>query len=137
MIFSVANHIEQIKAGTKTQTRRDSDRYQIGKFYAIQPGRTKPGIKEGKILITAKIIESRPPLQSPVMWMILPNDAKAEGGYDPVEYEELYEKLHPGWIKRCAYLFRYYSIRAIKMMERGEFPCFMLNFRKTKELKEK
>jgi hypothetical protein len=53
MIFSKSDHIEQIKAGTKTQTRRPTDRYKVGKLYAIQPGRGKPGIPEGKILIVA------------------------------------------------------------------------------------
>ena len=126
MIFSESDHIEQIKAGTKTQTRRDSDRYQVGKLYAIQPGRTKPGIPDGKILIVASRLESREGkgghTLSPMWWKVLDEDALDEGGYTPDEYEALYEKLHPGWKERWVYLFRYYPTKAIEMMERGEFP---------------
>jgi len=37
MIFSISDHIEQIKSGTKTQTRRRSDRYKVGSLLTIQP----------------------------------------------------------------------------------------------------
>ena len=125
MIFSEGDHIEQIKAGTKTQTRRTSDRYEVGKLYAIQPCRTCKGIPDGKILITAKRLEVK---TGPLWWwMILPHDAETEGGYTPQEYEELYEKMHPNWKERWAYLFRYYPTGAIMMMNRGEFPGFMLD----------
>ena len=126
MIFSVEGHIEQIKAGTKTQTRRGSGKYQVGKLYAVQPGRTKPGIPDGKILIVAKRIEARPPNMSSAWWKISPEEARDEGGYTPEEYEELYEKMHPGWTRRWAYLFKYYPIEAIEMMKRGQFPEFMV-----------
>lgn len=132
MIFS-EDHIEQIKAETKTQTRRASDRYQMWKFYAIQPCRTCKGIKEGKILITGKRLEFRASPEIPVSLLILPDEAKAEGGYSPEEYEELYEKMHQGWTERYAYLFKYFPTRAIEMMERGEFPMFMLESAKSKE----
>jgi len=54
MIFAIEGHIQKIIEGKKTQTRRPSDKYKIGKFYAIQPGRGKLGIPDGKILIVAK-----------------------------------------------------------------------------------
>jgi hypothetical protein len=59
MIFSIGDHIEQIKAGTKTQTRRSSSRYKVGKFYTVQPCRTCKGIPDGKIFIMAKREEWR------------------------------------------------------------------------------
>jgi len=59
VIFSKSDHIQQIILGTKTQTRRPSDRYQVGKTYAIQPGRGKPAIPEGRIFITDKWMETR------------------------------------------------------------------------------
>ena len=118
MIFSEADHIEQIKAGTKTQTRRDSDRYKVGKFYAVQPCRTCKGIPDGKILITAKRHEQRS--DWPPGWRILRVEAKAEGGYTPKAYEELYEKMHPDWTERWAYLFDYYPTEAIELIEAGE-----------------
>lgn len=37
MIFSIADHVEQIKNGSKTQTRRKSPAYLVGKTYSIQP----------------------------------------------------------------------------------------------------
>lgn len=118
MIFSEADHIEQIKAGTKTQTRRTSDRYEIGKLYAVQPCRTCKGIPAGKILITAKRLEQI--TDWPPGWRILPFEAKAEGGYSPQKYEELYEKMHPGWTERWAYLFEYYSTTVLALIENGE-----------------
>ena len=115
MIFSLADHIEQIKNGTKTQTRRPSGKYQQGKLYAIQPGRGKKGISDGKIIISAKIIELNHP--DPKWGWIMADDAKAEGGYTPEEYEKLYNKMYPGWEKRYAYLFRYYTTEELALME--------------------
>ena len=115
MIFSEGDHIEQIKAGTKTQTRRVSDRYEVGKLYTVQPCRTCKGMPEGKILIRAKIIELNHP--NPAWGWIMEDDAKAEGGYIPEEYEKLYNKMHPGWEKRYAYLFQYYTTEEIELME--------------------
>ena len=100
MIFAIGKHIELIIKGLKTQTRRSSDRYKMGKLYSIQPGRTKKGITQGKIKIIDKTREIWPST-------IRPDDAKAEGGYTPEEFEELYEKLHPGWDERLAYTFRF------------------------------
>ena len=41
MIFS-NEHIEKIRNGTKTQTRRQKCNYRPGRSYAVQPGRGKP-----------------------------------------------------------------------------------------------
>ena len=101
MIFNVKGHIEQIVNGTKTQTRRDSGKYGVGKTYAIQPGRGKFGDTRGRILITHKWIES-------YFKTIHVNDALAEGGYIPEDYEQLYEKLHPDWAGRWAYEFEFW-----------------------------
>jgi len=118
MIFSLADHIEQIKAGTKTQTRRPSDKYKVGSLYAVQPGRGQHGIPEGKILIRAKIVEEKH--SNPMWYRVLPDAAKAEGGYTPEEYEALYEKMYPGWTTRWAYLFCWYPTEVIDLVERGE-----------------
>jgi len=115
MIFSKSDHIQQIISGTKTQTRRPSDRYQIGKTYAIQPGRGKPAIPEGRILITDKWMETRVlGVGGNVILISLssfdeisPEDAQAEGGYTPEEYEKLYEEMYPGWLVRYAYVFKF------------------------------
>ena len=102
MIFAVSNHVELIKKGLKTETRRSSDRYEVGKSYAVQPCRTCKAILEGRILITQKRKEKYR-LDSPIS----KSDAKAEGDYTPEEFEELYEKLHSYWLIRYAYTFRF------------------------------
>lgn len=99
MIFSIGNHIQLILNGKKTQTRRSSDRYEVGKLYSIQPKRTAKGIPQGKIEITHKRRERWP--------FITTGDAEAEGGYTPQEFEELYEKINPNWHQRLAYTFRF------------------------------
>jgi len=101
MIFS-KTHIEQIITGTKTQTRRSSNRYHVGRTYAIQPCRTCKGIAEGRILITAKKAEYKH-----YLIRLSLEDAKAEGGYTPEEYEELYRQMHRGWMERWAYTFKF------------------------------
>ena len=101
MIFSIADHIAQIKRGEKTQTRRFSGAYLVGKTYLIQPKRGSLGIPDGRILITGKRIECKP-------WIgINYEDAKAEGGYTPDEFDALYENMYKGWRERYAYTFRY------------------------------
>jgi len=102
VIFAKADHIKQILGGTKTQTRRSSDRYNVGKTYSIQPCRTCKGIPEGRILIEYKIIE-----QKGISGKIHKDDAKAEGGYTSEGFEELYEKMYPSWEVRYAYVFRF------------------------------
>ena len=111
MIFSFNNHIELIKKGQKTQTRRASDRYQVGKSYSIQPRRTAKGISEGIIFILKKEME--------ICWELISiKDAKAEGNYTPEDFENLYEKKYPKWVKRYVYIFRY--LPTIKTKEKKE-----------------
>lgn len=104
MIFSVDGSIEKIKNGTKTQTRRPSYRYCPGVDYAVQPGRTKPGILDGRILIATRFRESK---NAVILYPISENDAQAEGGYTREEFEELYEKMYPNWTERWAYEFQF------------------------------
>lgn len=104
MIFSKADHIEQIIEGTKTQTRRIAGplgaNYQVGKTYAVQPGRGRRGISEGRILITKRWKEKRYEL-------VNERDAQAEGGYIPMEYEDLFESMYPRWKARWCYEFKF------------------------------
>ena len=97
MIFS-KDHIKQIIAGTKTQTRRKSPAYRVGRSYAIQPGR-KMGILEGRILITRKREEKY------LDGGISVADALAEGEYTPGQFETLFSNMYPDWIVRTAYTF--------------------------------
>ncbi len=100
MIFSVGDHIQQIIHGQKTQTRRKSDWYQVGRTYSIQPCRTCKGIPEGRIQITNKVPEY-------THYGISGADAIAEGLYEPGQFEQLYSRLNPGWKVRWAYTFRF------------------------------
>lgn len=105
MIFNVRGHIEQILMGEKTQTRRRCEyhsppRYDIGKTYAIQPRRGKKAIPFGRILITESTLETEN-----IRVTISKEDAKAEGGYTPDEYEVLFKKINPKWKARWAYKF--------------------------------
>jgi len=100
MIFSLADHIQQIIQGRKTQTRRKSGSYLEGHTYSIQPKRRAPSIPEGRILITEKRLEQQP-------WCgIIYGDALAEGGYTPEEFETLYSRMYPDWRERYAYTFK-------------------------------
>lgn len=101
MIFSIADHVEQIKNGQKTQTRRKSSSYLLGKTYSVQPGRKKPGIPEGRILIIDKRVETNP------FDKITKLDAQSEGGYTPTQFEFLYTRLYPDWKERYAYTFKF------------------------------
>ena len=112
MIFNVEGHIEKIIRGEKTQTRRDSGKYEVGKTYAIQPGRGKFADPLGRILITHKWIE-------PHWKTIHVNDALAEGNYTPEEYEQLYEKLHPDWAGRWAYEFEFWPTEYLDSIKKA------------------
>lgn len=104
MIFAVADHIEQIKKGTKTQTRRvakpNSFFYRVAHTYGVRKCRTCKNLPEGRIRIIKAWFELRQDRISEA-------DAKAEGGYTPEEYEELFEKMHPKWRSRYCYWFRW------------------------------
>lgn len=106
MIFAFPGHIDQIIRGDKTQTRRNSDKYNMGQTYAIQPGRRKKGDTRGRILITRKWVED--PGQE-----ITVEDAEAEGGYEPHEYELLYFKMNPCWMERWCYEFEFWETKSI------------------------
>lgn len=101
MIFSIGDHIEMIKSGQKTQTRRKSESYIVGRSYSIQPGRREAGIVEGRIKITNKVRESA------TGSVISVEDAWDEGLYTPLKFEELYSKMYSGWFVRWAYTFEY------------------------------
>jgi hypothetical protein len=87
----------------KTQTRRMSDRYYVGRDYAVQPGRGKAAVPDIRIKITKKWEEIR-------VYQLCEDHAKAEGGYTPAEYEERFAKMYPSWWTRWAYEFEVIKI---------------------------
>jgi len=107
MIFAVDGHIEQIIAGTKTQTRRRLSpetrlisysskykvthvtvngrvKYRMDGIYSVQPGRGKKGLAKIKILEIRECTSS----------YISEEDALAEGGYTPFEYYAVLRQLY-------------------------------------------
>jgi len=110
MIFAIRGHIDKIINGAKTQTRRKSPSYIVGKTYSINVGR-KPGIPEGRILITDKREERY------LDGGISVSDALAEGGYTPGSFESLFQNIYPGWIVRYAYTFKF--VASIWYLKRG------------------
>lgn len=134
MIFSIGDHIQQIINGTKTQTRRPTDRYQVGNLYAIQPRRREKGIPDGKIYIGQKMREWKPNMSSLPLhaefarrylimeagYPIKKHDAEAEGGYSSFEFEELYEKMYPEWTERWVYWFSFFSTEELEEIQRSK-----------------
>ncbi len=103
MIFR-GRHIEQIKKGEKTQTRRLNGRYLVGHDYCVQFGYGTRGVDGLRIKITDKRIEPGP-FNIPAN-QISKEDAWAEGGYTVQEYEDLFRELYPACKKqRVAYTF--------------------------------
>jgi hypothetical protein len=83
MIFSQPM-IDRILAGEKTQTRRHSGRYKVGKTYAVQPGRGKPAVAHIQILEKGREL----------VGMISTADAIAEGFDSRQRFLEAWEVLH-------------------------------------------
>jgi len=135
MIFSGVSpdgrkHFDMVLDGSKTRTTRLSDRYKVGKDYAIQPKRTKKGIEGYRVVIDEKWYElplkwkemfekggtfygdanrfyKQSILHHTKYYPISEEDAKVEGGYTPEEFEEVFKKLFPKWggRERWAYVF--------------------------------
>ena len=101
MIFAIGDHIQQIIDGTKTETRRKSDRYRVGSLQPIQPKMYTRGIQVGKIKIISKKKEYRRKGD------ITAYAAKLEGGYTPKKFEKLYLGIEPKWKRRTVYRFKY------------------------------
>lgn len=125
------HHADEEDFIIKTQTRRWSSKrlipelyqyYTIGQLYAIQPGRTKPGLEGVKIKLTRKWIETTDCQRTLIdIWglckergvpseafgiaddtifqkiPISAEDALAEGGYTVKEYETVFRDLNPKW----------------------------------------
>jgi len=117
MIFQ-KEHIDMIIAGTKTQTRRiHRGKYQVGRSYAIQSCRTCKGIKGYRIVMDRiwheDIVRPLSLKGSPAFNIISVEDAKAEGGYSPAEFEILFRKLNPSWDEtRGRWAFEFHVIEA-------------------------
>ena len=121
MIFNVPNHIQYIRNGlskrfinshdvpaaiVKTQTRRlNRGIYKVGKDYAVQ---RKRGVKAEPDI---RIVMDR-------IWVdfdyISVDNAWAEGGFLPTEFEETFEKLNPIWRGGSRWAFEFHVIEVQK-----------------------
>lgn len=104
MIFS-PEHIEQIQNVTKTQTRRvNRGVYRVGRDYSVQPRRCQKGIPNLRIVMDDIYFEA---IRS-IHQIISVENAKAEGGYTPEEYEEEFKRLYPKWDGIWRWVFRFH-----------------------------
>lgn len=102
MIFQ-KEHIELIKKGIKTQTRRvNRGIYWLGKDYAVQPCRTCKGIKGMRIIIDDFWEEDRRD------YPISIENAIAEGNYTPEEFEKKFRELNPKWDGIYRWVFKFH-----------------------------
>lgn len=116
MIFNVHGHIEMIRKGTKTQTRRlNRGIYKIGNNYAVQ---IKRGVKAEEDI---RIVMNNIWLEKADLDFILPNkiqissyDARAEGDYIPFEYEQEFKKAYPKWDGLERWVFTFHAIEVQK-----------------------
>lgn len=130
MIFNVPGHIEMIRNGlkkhppishtppkfyVKTQTRRATrGKYQVGRDYAVQ---RKRGVKaETDIRIVMAVIWQEKPTGYVIgypIFQISKEDALAEGGYDPISFEQCFESLGVirEWPERWAFGFHVIEVQ--------------------------
>ena len=142
MIFNVPGHIDMIRNGVsdphfqelptfpkklipevviKTQTRRlNRGIYQVGKSYAVQ---RKRGVKaEPDIRIVMDRIWKEDCLADDELGKggffipipISEEDAQAEGGYTPEEFEKIFRKINPNWNGIIRYGFEFHVIEVRK-----------------------
>ena len=112
MIFNVPDHIDMIRSGQKTQTRRvNRGIYQIGRDYAVQRKRGVRAEKDIRIEICKIWKETRSVLHKYYPITISAYDAKQEGGYTPYEYELEFEKTYPNWDGETRWVFHLLAIK--------------------------
>ena len=130
MIFSGSHngtpHFDMVLDGIKTQTRRISDRYEVESErkhphkvgYAIQKCRTCKGIVGRRIVIDRKwkenCIENMAYSETVPYVDISAQDALAEGGYTPAEYEKEFERLNQKWSGWGRWAYKYHVIEVPK-----------------------
>jgi len=123
MIFNVPGHIDMIRKGEKTQTRRlNRGIYKVGKDYAVQRKRgvkAEKGIRivmdkiwkeDGKM---AFVSNSGREYVTATEIKVSKKDALAEGGYTTEGYEELFRNSYPKWngFVRWAYKFHVVEVK--------------------------
>ena len=134
MIFNIPGHIDMIRNGLcflpadnlnspaelriiKTQTRRlNRGIYQIGKDYAVQRKRgvkAEPGMRILMDRIWQEDCLANDELGKGGFFLSISlseEDAQAEGGYTPEEFERLFRELNPNWNGIIRYGFEFHVV---------------------------
>jgi len=109
MIFAAKEHVDMIRNGTKTQTRRlNRGIYQVGGDYAVQRKRGVKAELDIRIVIDAITHEYKGAIP------ISNEDAWAEGGYTPEEYEKTFRELNPKWDGWARWVFEFHCIEVLQ-----------------------
>lgn len=114
MIFNVQGHIDMIRNGIKTQTRRPNRGiYKVGKDYAVQRKRGVKAESDIRIVMDRIWEEERRLTHLGLCMLINHQDAWAEGGYTPEQYEKVFRELNPKWdgLSRWAFAFHVIEVR--------------------------
>lgn len=90
--------LQAILDGRKTQTRRRSSRYRVGKDYALQAGRGRPGVPGARIRITEKRRQR--------LGEITTTDAIAEGFEGRARFLDYWAALH-GRVDPALWVYAY------------------------------
>lgn len=121
MIFAIPGHIEMIRHGTKTQTRRlNRGIYQVGRDYAVQRKRGVKAETDIRIVMDEiwEEVEAERIKDVYSQWMggisISAKDALAEGGYAPGEFEYAFANTYPKWDGKCRWVFEFHVIEVQK-----------------------
>ena len=115
MIFNVPGHIDMIRNNKKTQTRRlNRGIYQVGRDYAVQRKRGVKAESDIRIVMDRIWEEKRRLTHLGLRLFITPQDAWAEGGYTPLEFEEIFDKLDPKWDGPKRWVFKFHVIEVQK-----------------------
>ena len=117
MIFAIEGHIDMIRNGLpsvelckpiliKTQTRRlNRGIYKVGKDYAVQRKRGVKAETDMRIVFD-KIWED--------FDFISVEDAWAEGGYMPEQFELIFSHLSRKWEGGSRWAFKFHAVEVIK-----------------------
>jgi hypothetical protein len=124
MIFNVPGHIDMIRNGMKTQTRRvNRGIYQVGRDYAVQHKRGVKAEEDIRIVIDVirkeigKIISisgSGCEYANAAEICITKEDAWNEGNYTPSLYESDFREVYPKWNGFSRWIFKFHVIEVQK-----------------------
>jgi len=124
MIFNVPGHIDMIRSGMKTQTRRvNRGIYQVGRDYAVQEKRGVKAETDIRIVMDGIWSEisyesfSRNFYEMPPNTKLMPvttADANNEGYRSSFSFEEAFKKLNPKWDRKTRWAYEFHTIEVQK-----------------------